>query len=116
MKLTASIVPQTINVAIRPYDVEYAVIPSATKISPNVNPQTINVTATPVMMGVGYGYPIARDIVGVDPYEGEYSVTPSEAAQVLATEGKWARHDIVVQPIPNNYGRIEWNGSVLTVS
>ena len=54
--------------------------------------------------------------VGVDPYEGEYEVTPNRAAQVLTTSGKYLQKNIVVNPIPNNYGLITWNGTTLTVS
>ena len=49
-------------------------------------------------------------------YEGVYEVTPSAQTQVLATAEKRALHDIVINPIPNNYGLITWNGSTLTVS
>ena len=51
-----------------------------------------------------------------DPYEGSYEVTPSATAQVLATGGHTMTADIVIDPIPSNYGLITWNGSTLTVS
>jgi len=50
------------------------------------------------------------------PYRGAYEVTPTEYAQVLPTAGKTPSSDIVVQPIPSNYGLITYNGSVITVS
>ena len=80
-----------------------------------IHPQQIAVNIAPVV-GVTVEPPIARAYVYRDPYEGEYSITPSAEAQTLEIEGKWARHDIVVQPIPNNYGLITWNGAILTVS
>lgn len=49
-------------------------------------------------------------------YTGEYVVSPAEMAQVLPTEGLIAAHDIVINPIPSNYGKISYNGAVLTVS
>lgn len=49
-------------------------------------------------------------------YEGAYEVTPSEAAQTLATSGEVLDGDIVIAPIPANYGLITWNGVTLTVS
>lgn len=49
-------------------------------------------------------------------YEGPYSVTPSQETQALATEGLVMIEDVVVNPIPSNYGLITWSGSVLTVS
>ena len=49
-------------------------------------------------------------------YTGAYTVTPGNDAQVLSTNGKRMTADVTVGPIPSNYGRITWNGSVLTVS
>lgn len=51
-----------------------------------------------------------------DPYEGDYSFTPSDEEQVIPILGKTATQDIVINPIPSNYGLISWNGSTLTVS
>lgn len=49
-------------------------------------------------------------------YDGPYEVTPTEQTQTLATAGKSLGSNVVINPIPRNYGRITWNGSVLTVS
>lgn len=49
-------------------------------------------------------------------YDGSYEVTPSQAAQTLPTRGKLMDVDLVVQPIPNNYGRISYSGGIMTVS
>ncbi len=51
-----------------------------------------------------------------EEYFGPYSVTPSDVEQVMKTAQKIASKDIVVNPIPSNYGKIGWNGSILTVS
>lgn len=51
-----------------------------------------------------------------EDYTGAYEVTPTEETQTLPTEGLMMNRDVTVKPIPNNYGRISWNGSVLTVS
>lgn len=51
-----------------------------------------------------------------DPYTGAYTVTPSERAQTLRTNGKIMMNDVTIQPIPSNYGKISWNGITLTVS
>ena len=50
------------------------------------------------------------------PYAGAYEVTPTREAQVLPTSGRTLARDVTVAPIPNNYGLITYNGSVLTVS
>ena len=49
-------------------------------------------------------------------YAGAYEVTPSAQEQVLATAETILYHDVVVAPIPSNYGLITWNGSIITVS
>lgn len=49
-------------------------------------------------------------------YEGEYTVTPSAVAQVLPTAEVWLTDNITVQPIPQNYGLITYDGSIITVS
>ena len=49
-------------------------------------------------------------------YRGDYTVTPSESTQVLSIRGKMAISDITIEPIPNNYGLVTWNGSVLRIS
>lgn len=49
-------------------------------------------------------------------YDGPTEVTPAAAAQTLATNGHALRSDIIINPIPSNYGLITWDGSTLTVS
>lgn len=69
-------------------------------------------TDTEVAMSVDAAYSMADTPV----YEGPYSFTPSSEAQVISIEGKKAEQNIVISPIPSNYGLIAWNGAVLTVS
>lgn len=59
------------------------------------------------------GFTVVRR--GLPAYEGPVSVTPGEEAQVLATENTSVLENITVGPVPSNYGRILWDGSVLTV-
>lgn len=51
-----------------------------------------------------------------DPYDGICHVEPSNESRVLETRGKVMLENVVVEPIPSNYGLITWNGSTLTVS
>lgn len=73
-------------------------------------------------VGANDGYEVSTDSkivinkIGADPYEGEYVITPSGAVQILEIKNKTAVQNITIQPIPQNYGLITWNGSVLTVS
>lgn len=54
--------------------------------------------------------------IDVDQYDGPTEVTPGEEPQVLNTAEKVVARNIVINPIPSNYGLITWNGSTLTVS
>lgn len=51
-----------------------------------------------------------------NPYDGPYIITPNRNTQVLNTMGYTMTADVVVNPIPSNYGLVTWNGSVLTIS
>lgn len=50
------------------------------------------------------------------PYAGAYEFTPSAEAQTVPIYGKTATADIVISPIPSNYGLITWDGATITVS
>lgn len=49
-------------------------------------------------------------------YEGGYTFTPSRQAQVVPTERRVLLENIVINPIPQNYGLITYNGAIITVS
>lgn len=51
-----------------------------------------------------------------ETYTGVYEITPSKYKQVLNTENLLLTDNIMVNPIPSNYGLIAWNGSILKVS
>lgn len=59
---------------------------------------------------------LAVEIQPFIPYTGEYEFTPSSETQTIPIYNKIASADIVINPIPSNYGLISWNGSTLTVS
>ena len=66
-------------------------------------------------------YTSVRDLVDItvvsgDHYEGATTITPNNQTQTLQTVGLVVDSNIIINPIPSNYGVISWNGSVLTVS
>ena len=72
-------------------------------------------------LSIGGGSDVSLDvgaavIGGGLPYGGSYTVTPSAQTQTLPTENRQLSGDIVINPIPSNYGLITYNGSVITVS
>ena len=50
------------------------------------------------------------------PYAGPYEVIPSEVAQALPTTGRGMAQDIVVMPIPSNYGLVTRVGANLIIT
>lgn len=55
-------------------------------------------------------------IIDTPEYQGVYTVTPSAHPQTLLTADLKCTQDIIVNPIPSNYGLITWNGTAITVS
>lgn len=59
---------------------------------------------------------IVSSVIQTNPFTGDYEYTPSNEVQTIKINGLRAVQDIVIDPIPNNYGLITWNGSTITVS
>ena len=55
-------------------------------------------------------------VTPVEPYEGSYEFTPSGERQEIEIENKRATQNIIIDPIPSNYGLITWDGTTITVS
>ena len=87
-----------------------------TSISVTIGHPEVTVSIGAPSVNVSTGTPIARDYVERDPYTGEYTVTPSAETQTLVTKNYRMTDNVVIAPIPQNYGLITWNGSTLTVS
>ena len=79
-------------------------------------PQSVSVSIDPQTMGVTLGTPVVKEYVDVETYTGTYEVTPSNETQTLNVEGMRMSRPLTVNPIPSNYGRIDWNGQYLVVS
>lgn len=82
----------------------------------SITPQELSIAITPPALGTSTGTPVARDYVERDPYTGEYTITPSAEAQVIPTKDLRMTDDLTINPIPNNYGLITWDGATLMVS
>lgn len=54
--------------------------------------------------------------IDVDIYDGVTEVTPSTQMQVLPVRNKTVTDNIIINPIPSNYGLVTWDGSRLTIS
>ena len=81
-----------------------------------ITPQEIRVSAKAPSITTSTGIPVARDFVERDPYTGEYTITPTAEAQTIPTKNLRMTDDLTINPIPNNYGLITWDGATLMVS
>lgn len=69
---------------------------------------------TPQAIPIGVSSEIR--VYGAEDYRGEYTITPTTTAQVLAVNDKRMTADLIINPIPSNYGLITWDGNTLLVS
>ena len=74
----------------------------------------MDVTSSEETIGMDIGAEYAMS--STDPFEGSYEYTPSEQTQTIPIEDLRATQDIVINPIPSNYGLITYNGVSITVS
>lgn len=81
-----------------------------------IQPQKVKVSINQTNMGVNINNQIAREVISLDPYEGEYVVTPTNEEQTLFTKDLRMLGNVVINKIPENYGLITWNGSFLMIS
>ncbi len=86
------------------------------RLKASFTPQTLTVSFNNTQANISTSSQITRDFVDRDPYTGAYEVTPSEETQTLETNNMRMTGNVTINPIPNNYGLITWNGSIITVS
>lgn len=48
-------------------------------------------------------------------YTGDYEFTPNDETQIIEIANRKATENIIINPVPFNYGRIDWNGTTITV-
>lgn len=91
-------------------------------ITPIQVPMTVSTDSVLVPMSIST-QPVLNMTIGaeyvmtsVEDYEGNYRVTPQVTTQVLETKDLKMTDNLVVEPIPKNYGLITYNGTNITVS
>ena len=63
------------------------------------------------------GFPVKFDSMNSSAkYQGAYEFTSSAETQTVETAGLVLEENIIIDPIPDNYGLITWDGSTITVS
>lgn len=81
-----------------------------------IHPQKVKISINPNNMSINVGSSIAREVLDTYPYEGDYIINPNTEQQILLTKNLRMIDNLVINPIPNNYGLITWNGSFLMIS
>lgn len=71
-------------------------------------------TDTAVDLGISTAIEVLETPVPV--WDGSTEFTATDRTQVIPVNGYRFTEDITIDPIPHNYGKITWNGSVITVS
>lgn len=52
---------------------------------------------------------------GVPAYRGPTEYAPCDHTVVVPVKGYRMKENIIIDPVPSNYGRLIWNGHTLTV-
>lgn len=86
-------------------------IPMHVSVSGASIPMTVNDGGHQYSVGIGSEYSLVRN----EYYDGSYSFTPSDEEQIIQSRNLVMRQNITIAPIPNNYGRVSYNGSVITI-
>jgi hypothetical protein len=74
----------------------------------------VSVAASQVEIGVGVA--ASYQMIEGETYDGPYEFTPTHETQTVPTADKVLLENIIINPIPNNYGLITYNGRTITVS
>ena len=85
-------------------------------------PMSVSVSSVSVPMRVS-AQPNVSALTGIkyevteyQKYDGPLEFTPSDESQIVETSERVLLSNIIINPIPSNYGKISYNGSVLTVT
>lgn len=89
-------------------------VPVQLNVEESINQFALGVAENSVQVSFGVSTQIVTSTVS--DYDGPYDFTPSSELQTIETTGFRMTDNVTINPIPNNYGLITWNGSIITVS
>ena len=87
-------------------------IPMQVSVSEVLLPVAVAVSAVNIPVQVAASYQMRDGEI----YDGPYEFTPTQETQTVSTAEKLLLENIVINPIPQNYGLITYNGAIITVS
>ena len=88
-------------------------VPVQLNVEESINQFALGVAENSVQVSFGVSTQIVTSTV--PDYDGPYDFTPSSELQTIETVGFRMTDNVTINPIPNNYGRIAWNGTTLIV-
>lgn len=77
-----------------------------------VFPARLSVSSLEISSELGVRYEVSDKPY----YRDDYEVTPSDEMQILHVANMAMIHDIVINPIPSNYGKVTYNGQIITIT
>ena len=86
------------------------------KIAIKISPVGLIIDAAPSSASASLTTPVIKEYIDAPAYEGSYEISPTDETQTLNCANYRMLQNLVINPVPSNYGRIDWNGSYLTVS
>lgn len=87
-------------------------IPMQVSVSEVLLPVAVAVSAVNIPVQVAASYQMRDGEI----YDGPYEFTPTQETQTVNTAEKLLLESIVINPIPQNYGLVTYNGAIITVS
>lgn len=87
-------------------------IPMQVSVSNVLLPVSVGVSNVEIPIGVAASY----QMIEGETYDGPYEFTPTQETQSAQTAHKVLLENIIIHPIPQNYGLITYNGRTITVS
>ena len=75
-------------------------------------PVDVAITQVGLSVGIGASYQMRQGEI----YGGSYVFTPTQETQTVPTADKLLLENITINPIPNNYGLITYNGAYITIT
>lgn len=75
-------------------------------------PMTISTSQVSIPVSIAASYNVAHH----ETYEGPYEFTPTQETQTVQAADMVLLENIIINPIPQNYGLITYNGAYITVS
>ena len=87
-------------------------IPMQVSVTNVLLPVSMAVSDVEIPIGMAASY----QIIEGETYDGPYEFTPTQETQTVPTADKVLLENIIINPIPQNYGLITWNGAVITIS